>query len=123
MTSVNFIYFPLLTTFSHRKCIRTLTLPSFILVSVLLLCSAAVTRTLSSVIHLPDVNPTQLGSFNFSELEEIVYDVKLLRVPIPERSVSISKAVDSSSESFDGGVRERLTDGYEQHLEAEVMKT
>lgn len=71
---------PPLLTHDHGKHSRYLI---FLFLTVLLLSSA-----FSSVIDLPEVHPTQFGSFNFTELEDIIYDVQLLRIPIPEGSVA-----------------------------------
>ena len=77
---------------------------------MLLLSSA-----LSSVIDVPEVHPTQFGSFNFTELEDIIYDVQLLRVPIPERSVAYG-----ISESLEEVEEEKVTTGHT--LDSEVRE-
>lgn len=44
-------------------------------------CSAATTYR---SVQAKDVSPTSFGTFNFKELEEIVYDIQILKVPVPE---------------------------------------
>ena len=64
---------------------------------------------------MPEVHPTQFGSFNFTELEDIIYDVQLLRVPIPERSVA-----DGISGSLEEVEEEKVTTGHT--LDSEVRE-
>ena len=42
--------------------------------------------TAYGAIEAKDVAPTSFGTFNFRELEEIVYDIEILKVPVPEPS-------------------------------------
>ena len=62
---------------------------SYVLLSTVVLNSALLsTSSVDDLHHDTDrVSPSTFGSFNFSELEQTLYDVELLKVPLPESAL------------------------------------
>lgn len=55
-----------------------------------------------STVRPSDVAPNSFGTFNFQELEEVVYDIEILKVPVPEPP-PVDVAIDSTLDSKDSG--------------------
>ena len=58
-------------------------------------CSSQSTVT----VRPSDVAPNSFGMFNYKELEEVVYDIEILKVPVPEPLTDL----DSTLNNKDGG--------------------
>lgn len=56
-----------------------------------------------STVHLSDVAPNSFGAFNLKEIEEVVYDIEILKVPIPEPAMDLEHGTLDVKDS--GGVR------------------
>lgn len=81
-------------------------------------CSTATTYRSSSV-QAEDVSPTSFGTFNFRELEEVVYDIEILKVPVPEPA----DCEDSDAVNEEGdGVERMEEEGKNQEANVETKK-
>ena len=54
-----------------------------------------------NTIHPSDVAPNSFGTFNFRELEEVIYDIEILKVPVPEPVTDLDGTLNTFK---DGGV-------------------
>jgi hypothetical protein len=48
----------------------------------------------STTIRPADVAPNSFGTFNFRELEEVIYDIEILKVPVPEPATNLGSTLD-----------------------------
>ena len=60
---------------------------SYVLLSTVVLNSALLSTSSVDDLHHDRMSPSTFGSFNFSELEQTLYDVELLKVPLPESAL------------------------------------
>lgn len=75
--------------------------------------SAMVDYASCSTIRPSDVAPDSFGTFNFRELEEVIYDIEILKVPIPEPVTDLDSALnvkDSGKVHVDGDAEETVVD-------------
>ena len=65
-----------------------------------------------STIRPSDVAPNSFGTFNFRELEEVIYDIEILKVPIPEPVTGLDSAlnVKDSGKVHVGDAKETVVD-------------
>lgn len=65
-----------------------------------------------STVRLSDVAPNSFGTFNFKELEEVVYDIEILKVPVPELATDLDSTLDieDSGGITDGDAKQTVVD-------------
>ena len=56
----------------------------------------------SHTVRPADVAPNSFGTFNFKELEEIVYDIEILKVPVPEPLTDLDGVHNINKDSDEG---------------------
>ena len=65
-----------------------------------------------STVHPSDVAPNSFGTFNFKELEEVVYDIEILKVPVPEPATDLDStlSIKDSIGVTDGDAEQTVVD-------------
>ena len=91
-----------------------------ILSTVIDIASRTASATMYSSVQAKDVSPTSFGTFNVRELEEIVYDIEILKVPVPEPGDR--EDLDAAHEEGEDGVERMEEESKNQESNVETEK-